>query len=324
MSNWQQELANGFKNASDLLAFLQLNDDYASLAAEKMFKTKVPVSFANRMQKKNFADPLLQQVLAQSIEMTDVAGFSEDPLQEAAFNPIPGLIHKYYNRVLLVLSGACAVNCRYCFRRHFSYQDNNPGRAGWKNIQTYLIQHPEINEVILSGGDPLLMPNQSFKTLLDLLSDVPNIQTLRIHSRIPIVLPSRIESEWLELLAGYPWKKVMVTHANHAQELNEEVGLAIERLKQKDWTVLNQAVLLAGVNDDVDIQVQLSETLFQYGVLPYYLHLLDAVKGAAHFSVELERALRIYQDMQSKLSGYLLPRLVQEIPARRHKTLVKC
>lgn len=324
MSNWQQELANGFKNANDLLDFLQINNELSSSEAEKAFKTKVPMSFAKRMQKGDPVDPLLLQVLAQSIEMHEVSGFSEDPLQEASFNPIPGVIHKYYNRVLLVLSGACAVHCRYCFRRHFSYHENNPGREGWGHIQDYLIQHPEVEEVILSGGDPLLLPNQSFKTLLALLSAVPHIKTVRIHSRIPIVLPSRIETEWLELWKPYPWKKVMVTHANHAQELNQEVGDAVHQLKCKDWTLLNQAVLLTGVNDDVEAQVQLSERLFHYGILPYYLHLLDAVKGAAHFAMPLSRALDLYQGMQSRLSGYLLPRLVQEKPGKRHKTLVKC
>ena len=323
MANWQEELSTGFKNAADLLAFLDLESNWANGDAEKSFKTKVPLSFAKRIQKGHLNDPILKQVLAVSEEMVDVTGFVEDALEESNYNPLPGLIHKYPNRVLLVLSGACAVHCRYCFRRHFPYEDNNPGRAGWSAIQSYLLEHSEINEVILSGGDPLLMPNQSFKTFLDLLSSVPHIKTLRIHSRIPIVLPSRIEEEWLSLLNAYPWQKVMVMHANHANELNHEVAEAISKLRQYGWTTLNQAVLLAGVNDDVDSLVDLSQALFLHGILPYYLHLLDTVKGTAHFFVTQEKALQLFQRMQTRLPGYLVPRLVQEKPGLLHKTLVK-
>jgi L-lysine 2,3-aminomutase len=323
MANWQEELSTGFKNAADLLAFLGLDATFINLDAEKAFKTKVPVSFAKRIQKGNRHDPILKQVLAVSEEMMEVAGFVEDALEESRYNPLPGLIHKYPNRVLLVLSGACAVHCRYCFRRHFPYEENNPGRAGWLAIQSYLLEHPEVNEVILSGGDPLLMPNQSFKSFLDLLAMVPHIKTLRIHSRIPIVLPSRIEADWISILDAYPWKKVMVTHANHAHELNHEVYEAISKLKQYDWTILNQAVLLAEVNDNVDSLVDLSQALFMNGILPYYLHLLDTVKGTAHFFVSHEKAIQLFQSIQTRLPGYLVPRLVQEKPGLLHKTLVK-
>ena len=323
MANWQEELSTGFKNAADLLEFLGLKPNMANGDAEKSFKTKVPLSFAKRIKKGYLNDPILKQVLAVSEEMVEVAGFVEDALEESKYNPLPGLIHKYPNRVLLVLSGACAVHCRYCFRRHFPYEDNNPGKAGWVKIQSYLLDHPEINEVILSGGDPLLMPNQSFKIFLDLLSVVPHIKTLRMHSRIPVVLPSRIEEEWLSLLNAYPWQKVMVTHANHANELNHDVGHAISKLRQNGWTTLNQAVLLAGVNDDADSLVALSKTLFMHGILPYYLHLLDTVKGTAHFFVSQEKALALFGCIQTRLPGYLVPRLVQEKPGLLHKTLVK-
>lgn len=323
MAIWQEELSNGFKNAADLLAFLDLDFKFSNSDAEKQFKTKVPMSFANRMQKRNIHDPLLKQVLAVSDEMTEVEGFVEDALQESRYNPLPGLIHKYPHRVLLVLSGACAVHCRYCFRRHFPYDENNPGRSGWRAIKKYLLEHPEVNEVILSGGDPLLMPNQSFKFFLDGLSSVPHINTLRIHSRIPIVLPSRIEEEWLTLLDSYSWQKVMVTHANHAQELNQEVSDAVSKLKQHGWVILNQAVLLSGVNDEVDALVALSEGLFRHRILPYYLHLLDPVKGTSHFYVDKARALQLFKKMQVRLPGYLVPRLVQEKPGELHKTLVK-
>ena len=224
---------------------------------------------------------------------------------------------------MLILSGACAINCRYCFRRHFPYQDNRPGKEGLDKIKNYIMSRPEIEEVILSGGDPLILNNHYFKNLLDALNQIPHLKTLRIHSRIPIVLPSRIEDNWLALLDNYAWQKVMVTHCNHAQEIDADVIASIAKLKAHDWTVLNQAVLLKGINDNLDVQVNLSKSLFVSGILPYYLHLLDLVEGAMHFDTLLTEAIELYQSMQTSLPGYLLPRLVRELPGELHKSLVQ-
>ena len=321
MSNWQQELAQGFSSSRELLAYLKLEPVHADDSAEQGFKTKVPKSFAQRMQKR-LDDPLLLQVLASGLENQVVEGFVHDPLQEANSNPLPGLIHKYKSRVLLVGASACAIHCRYCFRRHFSYRDNNPGKKGWLAVRDYLKNAPEIDEVILSGGDPLLLNNDYFKYLFDLLLEVSHIKTVRLHSRIPIVLPSRIDGEWLSLMSQYPWQKVMVLHANHAQELDAQVKEAVALLKNTNWLVLNQSVLLKGVNDHAMTLVDLSKRLFSFGVLPYYLHLLDKVKNVAHFEVSKPDALKIYADMQKELPGYLLPKLVQEHPGAAHKTLI--
>jgi KamA family protein len=324
MSNWQEELAQGFSNSKELLSYLKINDDLSQIdKVEVLFKTKVPKGFVNRMQKGNRFDPLLLQVLATNLELEEVKGYSSDPLQEKEYNPLPGIIHKYFNRALLTLSGACAVNCRYCFRRHFPYGENTPGKKGIQAIVDYLIQHPEIDEIILSGGDPLLLNNQYYRYLLDALKECSSVEVLRIHSRIPIVLPSRIEPAWVELLNAYPWQKVMVTHANHPAELNDEVATAIRLLKNNDWLVLNQSVLLKNINDDVDILVKLSKSLHKMGILPYYLHILDSVAGAAHFAVNLDDSKSLYANLQSRISGYLVPRLAQEQPGIPHKTLIK-
>jgi EF-P beta-lysylation protein EpmB len=320
MSNWQQELAQGFSNSKELLAFLGITslDDMGK--SEQLFRTKVPKGFAARMQAGNPKDPLLLQVLASHLEDEEIEGYVQDPLEEKKFNPLPGLIHKYQNRALLTLSGACAVHCRYCFRRHFPYDMNLPGKKGIHAIVDYLNQHDEINELIFSGGDPLLWNNHYYQYLLEALSDCSSLAIIRIHSRVPVVLPSRIEPTWLELWSNYPWQKVMVTHINHARELDASVKSAIVALKTDGWLVLNQSVLLKGVNDNCNVLKDLSNALFQYGILPYYLHLLDPVQGAAHFQISKEDALNLYSQLQRSLSGYLLPRLVQEIPGRPHKT----
>ena len=322
MSNWQQELVQGYSKVHDLLDFLQIDSALGSIDAEQLFKTKVPRRFAERMQKNNLKDPLLLQVLASVDELQSHTMYSKDPLQESEYNPIPGLIHKYFNRVLYILTGACAIHCRYCFRRHFPYQDNNPGKKGWLALKDYLKNHAEVDELILSGGDPLILSDEHLAQLLEILSDVTHLKTIRVHSRIPIVLPSRINTSWLAVWSRFPWQKVMVIHCNHPQELDDSVKDAIALLKQQGWTVLNQSVLLKDVNNDIDILVELSHKLFSYGVMPYYLHLLDKVEGAKHFDLDKKEAIFLYQQLQSRLSGYLVPKLVQEIPGVNHKTLI--
>lgn len=320
--SWQKILAEGFSSTQSLLQYLELPTQLSPYAAEQEFKTRVPRGFVERMQRGNPKDPLLLQVLAQANELEAAADFVHDPLQEKNATRLPGLIHKYTSRILLTLTGACAIHCRYCFRRHFPYEDHNPGRKGWEDIATYIAQHEEINEVIFSGGDPMLATDASFNALLTLLEPIPHLNTLRIHSRVPIVLPERITEEWLSRLATCRLNKVMVLHANHPNEVNDEVAKACTALKNAGFHLLNQSVLLKEVNDDSHVLAQLSQRLFTVGVLPYYLHLLDKVKGAQHFDVPLETALTLYRDLQKKLPGYLVPKLAREEAGMGHKTLL--
>ncbi|HAT9647914.1 EF-P beta-lysylation protein EpmB [Legionella pneumophila] len=319
--SWQKILAQGFTSTTDLLDFLKLPRSEGNLFAEKQFPSRIPLGFAKRMQKGNPKDPLLLQVLAKEDELTEADDYVIDPLSESN-TLIKGLLHKYHGRVLLTLTGVCAVNCRYCFRRHFPYQANNPGRRGWKEVCAYIANDPSITEVILSGGDPLLAANLVLEELLQSLEEISHIHTLRIHTRIPIVLPERIDKGLLDLLTNTRFKKVIVIHCNHPQELDESVLQACSDLKKAACYLLNQSVLLAGINDDAGILSKLSHALFDYGIMPYYLHLLDKVKGSAHFDMPLPRAQSIYHQLQSLVPGYLLPRLAREEPGRSSKTLL--
>lgn len=320
--SWQKILAKGFTSVSDLMHFLELPLNSASLMAEKQFSTRVPLSFAKRMQKRNPDDPLLLQVLAAEEELEITEGYVTDPLDELNTNPLKGLIHKYHGRVLLTLTGVCAVNCRFCFRRHFPYQENNPGRIGWKDICQYIMSDPSITEVILSGGDPLLASDLVLGELIQQLEAIPHLKTLRVHTRIPVVFPERIDDGLLKILAATRLKKVIVLHCNHPQELDDSVRNACRALALSDCHLLNQSVLLSGINDDAQVLVALSQSLFDFGVLPYYLHVLDKVQGAAHFDLAFTKAQQLYQQMQSLLPGYLLPRMVREEPGKTSKTLL--
>jgi EF-P beta-lysylation protein EpmB len=322
MPCWQKKLAQGFSSAVELLEFLHLPASLADGLAEKQFKTRVPRSFAARMQPGNRYDPLLLQVLpvGEELELND--GFIVDPLVEAAVIPLSGLLHKYHGRVLLTVAGACAVNCRYCFRRHFPYQDNNPGRVGWQQAIDYIANDSCIHEVILSGGDPLLAKDNVLAELFSQLAAIKHLHTLRIHTRIPVVLPERVDESFINLLAGNRLSKVVVLHSNHPQELDSQVANACASLRQAGCHLLNQSVLLAGVNDSAQILAELSERLFACGVMPYYLHLLDKVQGAAHFDVPLDDAVVIFRQLQGLLPGYLVPRLAREDAGKKSKTLI--
>lgn len=322
MQRWQKILSQGFSSVSALCQYLELPQPKDSALAEHSFATLIPKGFVDRMQKGNACDPLLLQVMPQASEMQAQAGFVEDPLEERPRNVIPGLIHKYHGRVLLTFTGACAVNCRYCFRRHFPYQENNLGRLGWSAVFDYLRQHPSVGELILSGGDPLLASDTTWQSFLEALLHIPHIHTLRIHSRIPVVLPERLNEKWLALMEGLPLKKVLVIHANHPNEINEPVQQALQQFTSIKGVLLNQSVLLKNVNDTAHTLIALSHKLFDCGVLPYYLHTLDKVKGSAHFNVASADIARIYKEMQGKLPGYLLPKLVKEEGGQGSKTLL--
>lgn len=322
--SWQTELREAVRSVPRLLELLQLtSEDLPENAlTDANFPLRVPLSYVRRMRPGDPADPLLAQVLPMESENRPQPGFVDDPLAERGQAPAPGLIHKYRRRALLVATQACAVHCRYCFRQHFPYADNRLSGQQWRDSLDYLQATTELNEVILSGGDPLSLSNDRLAAMIADLEQIPHLTTLRIHSRTPIVLPSRIDSELVAILANSRFHCVLVVHANHAHELNQEVGRALSPLRQAGCLLLNQAVLLRGINDNLDAQVQLGQQLFACGILPYYLHVLDPVKGAAHFDVPDGEARNLWQQLQSELPGYLIPRLVRENPGEAGKTWI--
>jgi EF-P beta-lysylation protein EpmB len=322
--SWQQALANVVRDPRELFELLSLDIKAlpGSLAAIDSFPLRVPRSFIARMNKGDWQDPLLQQVLPLARELEVQPGFSDDPLEELGSNPLPGLIHKYHSRVLLIVSGGCAINCRYCFRRHFPYSDNNPGRGQWSDVLEYIAADTSINEVILSGGDPLAASDKLLADLVGQLQTIPHLSTLRVHSRLPVVIPQRITEQTLQWLSGGRLQPVLVIHSNHANELDREVQRSLAAAREAGVTLLNQSVLLAGVNDSAATLKALSERLFACGVLPYYLHLLDKVAGAAHFFVDEPQARVIVQQLLASAPGYLVPRLVRELPHQHSKTLI--
>ena len=303
-------------DAKELFQLLKLNEP---LHIPSHFKLRVPRSFIKRMEKGNPRDPLLLQVLPVKEEDIDHPDFSPHALKENTFNPIPGLLHKYHGRVLVMPAVSCAVNCRYCLRREFAYDENNMGRAGWDKIVEYLHQHPEVSEVILSGGDPLVAKDDLLKAFIDKILTISHINTLRIHTRIPIVMPERITAEFISMMKNIPLRKVMVVHANHPNELDLSIKKTMSKLKRADFTLLNQSALLKNINDNAETLIQLSEKLFDCGILPYYLNVLDKVRGTSHFDVPDETAKLFVKAMREKLPGYLVPKLVREVPGEKHK-----
>lgn len=321
---WQEALSDLITDPKELLTILELDPALldAAYAAARAFPLKVPRGFVARMQKGNPQDPLLMQVLPLGIELDATAGYELDPLQEDKSNPIPGLLHKYHGRVLVTLTSACAVHCRYCFRRHFPYAENNPGRFGWEKIFSYIRENNTISEVILSGGDPLSVGDNLLKLFTDQLQTIPHVKRLRIHTRVPVVLPERITQSFIAWITQLKLDSVIVIHANHPNEISGDVKQALLTLRQKGVQILNQTVLLKNINDNVATLVELSESLFAAGVLPYYLHVLDKVQGAAHFDLDGKIATELHAGMMTKLPGYLVPRLVCEEPGMYSKTLL--
>ena len=322
---WQKALQNIITSPENLLDRLQLDKNIYLAAAQKvcrLFGLKVTESFVERMEKKNPFDPLLLQILPLHLELNNIKNYSPDPLQEKKFNPIPGLLHKYNSRVLITLTGHCAVHCRYCFRRSFPYHENNAGKNNWNAMFAYISQYPDINEIILSGGDPLSAPDKLLSAFGEKILACSQLKTLRIHSRLPIVLPERITSGFIHWLKNFPLKKVLVLHINHPNEINTAVISKIQALKKADITLLNQSVLLKNINNNIIILNQLSEKLFSAGILPYYLHLPDKVQGTAHFKVSESQAKSLIKSLQEMLPGYLVPKLVKEVPGEKHKTMI--
>ncbi len=323
-AGWQAELADAVRDSHDLCRLLDLDPAVADAArgGADAFPLLVPRAFVARMRKGDPRDPLLLQVLPTGDELRAVEGFGTDPLDEMTALAAPGLVKKYAGRALLLATGACAVHCRYCFRREFPYAESGATRAGVEAGIEAIAADASIHEVILSGGDPLLVDDERLGRLVERLEAIPHVRRLRIHSRLPIVLPSRVTDGLAAILAATRLATVVVIHANHAAELDASVAAAVSRLAAARAILLNQAVLLAGVNDSADVLAQLSERLVEIGVVPYYLHLLDRVQGTAHFEVPEETARQLYESLRSRLPGYAVPRLAREVPGEPAKVWV--
>lgn len=318
---WQNALRDAVRSPAELLELLGLPRSLldTSPRAAHSFPLRVPRAYVARMRRHDPDDPLLRQVLPLAAEDDDSAGYGPDPVGDLAALAAPGVLHKYRGRALLVTTGACAVHCRYCFRRHFPYGDANPAVDQWRSALAYIASDTTISEVILSGGDPLSLPDARLAELIKQLAALPHVRRLRVHTRLPIVLPERIDDGLCAWLAATPLQKVVVVHANHANEIDTATAAALGRLRGCGATLLNQSVLLRGVNDAVASLADLSEALFAAGVLPYYLHLLDKVRGAAHFDVTETEAVGLVTELRSRLPGYLVPRLVREIAGEASK-----
>jgi EF-P beta-lysylation protein EpmB len=313
---WQSALARAITDPAELLAAVGLGEEWlpAATAAARLFPLRVPRGFVERMRPRDPRDPLLRQVLPLAEECLAVEGFGADPVGDLSAMVVPGVLHKYHGRVLLTATGACAVHCRYCFRRHFPYAEANPVVDQWRQALDYIAGDVSITEVILSGGDPLSLSDRRLADLARRLEAISHLRRLRLHTRLPVVLPERVNDELRDWLGATRLKTAVVVHANHANEIDAGVIAALAGLKASGAELLNQSVLLRGVNDSTEALVALSEKLFEAGVLPYYLHLLDKVQGAAHFEVEEAAARRLMAELNRQLPGYLVPRLVREIP----------
>ncbi|EPG4208356.1 EF-P beta-lysylation protein EpmB [Klebsiella michiganensis] len=320
--DWLTQLADVVTSPDELLHLLNVDADANLLAgrdAKRLFALRVPRAFIARMEPGNSNDPLLRQVLTSQEEFINAPGFSTDPLEEQ-HSVVPGLLHKYSNRALLLVKGGCAVNCRYCFRRHFPYAENQGNKRNWQQALEYISAHPQLDEIIFSGGDPLMAKDHELDWLLTQLESIPHIKRLRIHSRLPIVIPARITDTLVARIAASSLQVLLVNHVNHANEIDAAFRASMKKLRMAGVTLLNQSVLLRGVNDNANTLADLSNALFDAGVMPYYLHVLDKVQGAAHFMVSDEEARAIVRELLTLVSGYLVPKLAREIGGEPSKT----
>lgn len=314
-ADWRQLWRDAVRDPRELLAAVGLEHVAIGMSerAAAQFPLRVPRGFVARMRPGDPADPLLRQVLPLDAELQPAPGFGLDAVGDALARAGQGVIRKYRGRALLIATGSCAVNCRYCFRRHFPYAEETAAAGQWREAVAAIAADGTIDEVILSGGDPWSLSTAKLSELTDALAHVRHLRRLRVHTRLPVVLPERVDDELVGWLARLPWPVTVVLHANHANEFDAAVDAALGRLRAAGATLLNQAVLLRGVNDSVDALADLSERGFRAGVLPYYLHQLDRVQGAAHFEVDDGRARALHRELAARLSGYLVPRLVREV-----------
>ena len=322
-SNWRTEISEAFRTPIELLTYLGLVDSELGTKAdsEQEFKMLVPRSFAAKMKAGDPNDPLLRQVLPTYQERETGEEFSKDPLEEWPDDQATeGLLQKYRGRALLMPTAACAINCRYCFRRHFPHAP--PTKESLYKTLEAIRSDKTLTEIILSGGDPLILRDESLFSVIDTLSGIPHVKRIRIHTRIPTVLPSRITENFIDKLESHQAEIIMVTHINHPNELDAETDSVLRKLRQTGIQLLNQTVLLKDINDRTETLVELSEQLFSQGILPYYLHLSDKVEGTQHLCVSVETARKIFRDMLRELPGYLVPRLVVEEPGMSSKTVI--
>lgn len=319
--SWQKELANVVTDPKILLEMLQIDPQIYqdNFPARKLFPVRVPKPFIKKMALGDIHDPLLQQVMPLKEEFNHIDAYSSDPLEEHD-TVAEGLLHKYSNRVLMIVKAGCAVNCRYCFRRHFPYADNSPNKVRWQPALNYIAAHNEIDEVIFSGGDPLMASDNHIAWLINEIEAIKHIKRLRIHTRLPVVIPNRVTDEFVNILSNSRLICSIVLHINHANEIDDDLISAIKPLIRNNIRLFNQSVLLKNINDNSVTLAQLSEKLFDNGIQPYYLHVLDKVQGAAHFDINEDEAKEIYKQLMANVSGYLIPRLVREIAGEANKT----
>jgi len=320
--DWKNQLAQAIRDPQTLIKTLELPPELlpGATAAARLFPLRVPPSYLGRIKKGDPNDPLLRQILPLGLEIDDFPDYNDDPVGDLDALVEPGLLHKYQGRALLITTGACAVHCRYCFRRHFPYQDAVVTPQNWRRTVAYLEKHDDIHEIIFSGGDPLSLSDNRLIEIFSQLEGIKSLTTLRIHSRLPIVIPQRITQRLTHAFANSPLRIVLVTHVNHANEIDSDVRSAINQLRKANVTLLNQSVLLKGVNDSVQTLRNLSEELFSIHILPYYLHQLDKVRGAAHFAVDNVTARQIIMLLTHQMPGYLVPKLVFEQAGLPSKT----
>tara|TARA_R110002072_G_scaffold157176_1_gene307748 strand:- start:312 stop:1304 length:993 start_codon:yes stop_codon:yes gene_type:complete len=321
--SWQEQLAQAIRQPADLLEFVGLEAGSIGYSQQAIaqFPVRVPYAFANRIKKNDPNDPILRQVFPYKAEDAEANGFINDPLAELNVQPLKGLLQKYKSRVLSITTGACAVHCRYCFRRHYPYQESSSSNKHWQASLDLIKNDNSIEEVILSGGDPLTLSDRRLQDICSSLATIKHIKRIRFHTRLPVVLPARITTTLLKQVTDNDKSIIFVIHTNHVNELDNSVSKIIKRLQEFNILVLNQSVLLKGINDSVEALINLSERLVKDNIIPYYLHLLDPVAGAAHYDVPLDEAKKLIDEMQARVSGYLVPKLVKEEIGASSKTL---
>ena len=320
-NSWQQEMKQAIRSSRALCEFLNIPAE-AIHTEENEFPVFVPRSFAARMKSGDAQDPLFLQVVAQAVESMATEGFDSDPNNESEAVLAAGVLQKYSSRALLISTGACAVHCRYCFRRHYPYSESPAGLEQWRPSLKVIAKDSNMEEVILSGGDPLILPDHVIGQLLNALADIPHVKHVRFHTRTPVVLASRITTSLIRQLQSTRLKVWFVIHSNHANELDGEVLTGLSKLQQIGIPVLNQAVLLRGVNDDEETLYDLCKRLIDAQITPYYLHQLDEVAGAAHFHVAKSRGIELISALRKRLPGYAVPRYVKELAGERSKTVL--
>ncbi|MEM1243765.1 MAG: EF-P beta-lysylation protein EpmB [Pseudomonadota bacterium] len=324
-TSWQKQLSQMITDPAVLIDTCGLDAELTAKACEvaKQFPLRVTQAYISKIKYGDSEDPLLKQILPLDLELqSDDEAAPSDPLQEAQFNPVPGLLHKYKNRVLFTLTQNCAIHCRYCFRREFDYDTNTPALNQWQAAFAYIAERENINEVILSGGDPLTLKDNHLGFFIEKIQAIKHVKRVRIHTRVPVVLPDRIDMAFLDLIKTIKLPLIMVMHVNHPNEIDSRFTAICQQLRKHNVVLLNQSVLLKNINDDAQVLIKLQEKLFSASVLPYYLHILDKVKGTKHFFVAETKAKQLIKQLQAELPGYLVPRLVREDAFAESKTLI--